>query len=93
MVGAGLFKLYRAKAGGIYRFSNKGVDIFKFSWRDLQVNTAQDVDRLRYGFPVKGSIIVNVQIQILCQSVYRLFLTALKISFIDLMVRALGVDL
>ena len=92
MVHAGLFQLCGRNSRGLYRLCNKGVDIVKFLFCNLNVHSAQNVDGLRHRFPVKYGVIVDFQIQIFIQSLYRLRRPALQKGGIDLIVAVLIAD-
>ena len=50
--------------GAVRGFRDKGIDIMKFSFGQFNIHASQKIDYICHGFPVKGYIIIDGDIQI-----------------------------
>ena len=93
MVHACVSQLVGTDTGCFYSFRNKGVNIVELRLAQLNVNTAQNINGIGYGLPVKGHIILNLQIQVAVQGFDGLLRSAYKVSLVDLGIGSLIVDI
>ena len=82
---AGL-QLRRGNSRRIHRLGDEGVHIIEFLLGKLHVDAAENIDPVGDGFPVKGGIVLDLQVQVPVQRLYRIIRSAQHVGGIDLVV-------
>ena len=81
-------QLHRTDAGRLDRLRNIRIDVLEFRVGEVNIHAAQNIDARRHRLPVEGSVVGDVQIQILVQGADRLLRPPDGIGRVDLAVAA-----
>ena len=93
MVHACVGQLAGTNTGCLYGLCDEGVNIEELRLAQLNVHTAQNINGIGYCFPVKGHVVLDLQIQVAVQGFDGLLRSAYKVSLVDLAIGPLIVDI